>query len=42
MSLMASRAELEKLLWVEKYRPRRIDEILDQEEVRKRIKENYR
>ncbi len=33
---------LEHLLWVEKYRPRRIDDIIDQEEVKKRIKEFLR
>jgi len=30
---------LEHLLWVEKYRPKRIDEIIDQDEVKRRIKE---
>ncbi len=30
---------LETLLWVEKYRPRRIDDIIDQDEVKRRIKE---
>jgi len=30
---------LEHLLWVEKYRPRRIDDIIDQDHVKERIKE---
>jgi len=36
---VSSREQLASLLWVEKYRPRRIDEIINQEEAKKRIKE---